>query len=161
MDSIAIISFLQESLFVIAVFGTVFIYTLVRGKQAIINLILGLYFALLITLKFPYFDFILAPVEGANAESIIRITIFGVFTLISTILFSRLMPRRFDEKTFQGLGKKILFSLGAGVLIMAFSYHTLPVLEFVNPGTPMQSLFGPEQSFFIWLIIPIAILFLL
>jgi hypothetical protein len=86
--------------------------------------------------------------------------VFGIFTIGATILFARLMPREYSEKKFEGFWKKILLALGASVLVMAFSYHALPVTDLITPGTPVQYLFGSEGSFFYWLLLPIIILFI-
>lgn len=161
MDTNTVFSILHESLFVILIFGVALVYALARGRQAIINVILGLYFALLITREFPYFDVLLAQTDSVRNESLLMIGVFAVVTVLATILFTRLMPRDYDESTFQGFGRKFLFAIGATALVMTFSYHTLPVTEFVDPGSPIQSLFAPEQSFFVWLIIPLVMLFVL
>lgn len=161
MDTSAIISILQESLFVIIVFVGFLVYSIVKGRQALINLIMGFYFALLLSLKFPYYEAILGTSRGAKSEALLTIFVFLVFTTLSTILFTRLMPREYAETAFETFGKKFLLALAGTVLVMAFSYHALPVTEFVDPGSPMQHLFAPEQWFFWWLIAPIALLFLL
>lgn len=161
MDTSALISMLHESLFVIVVFVVFLVYAFVRGRQSITNLILGLYLALLITLEFPYFDTILAQVHSPRNESFVMIGVFALFAIFATILFERLMPREYSEGTFEASGKKVVFALAATMLIMAYSYHVLPVTEFVDPGSPIQTLFAPENRFFIWLVIPLVVLFLL
>lgn len=161
MDTSAIISLLQESLFVIVVFVGFLLYALARGRQALINVIMGLYLALLISLKFPYYDLLLGRTGGAKSESILMLVVFGLFALFSTILFSRMMPSEFDEGTFESFGKKIVFALSGTILVMAFSYHALPITDFVDPGSPIQHLFSPSEWFFWWLMLPLVILFFL
>lgn len=161
MDTSALVSTLHESLFVIVVFGVFLFYGIVRGRQAITNVILGLYFALLITLEFPYFDAILGNVADARTQSMVMIGIFAVFTILATLLFSRLLPREYEEGKFEAFGKKFVFAIAATILVMAYSYHALPVTEFIDPGSPIQSLFAPEQGFFLWLMVPLVLLFLL
>lgn len=161
MDTAALISTLQESLFVIVVFFAFLAYAIIRGRQSIINLILGLYLALLIALTFPYFDAVLESVESARSQSMVMIAIFAIFTTLATILFTRLTGREYDEAAFDGFGKKFIYALAATVLVMAYSYHALPVTEFVDPGSPIQSLFAAEEWFFAWLIVPLIVLFIL
>ena len=161
MDTDAAISLLKESAFVLGVFGFLLVYAFLRGRQAITNLILGLYLALLITLKFPYFDAILKNVADARSKSMVMIGIFAVFTILATLLFSRLMPREYAEGKFEATGKKLAFALAGTILVMAYSYHALPVTEFIDPGSPIQSIFAPEKGFFLWLLVPLAILFIL
>lgn len=161
MDTSAIISLVQESLFVIVVFVGFLLYALARGRQALINVIMGLYLALLISLKFPYYDLVLGRVGGPKGESITMLAVFAAFALFSTLLFGRLMPSEFDEGTFESFGKKLLFALAGTVLIMAFSYHALPITDFIDPGSPIQHLFAPSEWFFWWLILPLVVLFFL
>lgn len=161
MDTAVVLTFLQESLYLILVFSAFLLYAIVKGKQSLINVIMGLYLGLLLSIEFPYYSHVMGGVSDAKMQSIIMIGIFITFTIISTILFQRLMPREFDERPFEGFGKKTLFALGATALVMAFSFHVLPVTEFLTPGTPIQYLFAPEQAFFWWLIAPLAVLFLL
>ena len=87
------------------------------------------------------------------------LVVFGLFTLTATILFARLMPREYGEGKFEGFWKKILLACGATVLVMAFSYHALPVTEIITPGSPIQYLFSSQSSFFWWLIAPLLLLF--
>ena len=129
-----------------------------RGRQAIINLIFGLYLALLISLQFPYYGVILGTVEGTTL-AIGKLAIFGVFTVLSTWLCARIMPDEFQENKFETMGKKIILALMATVIVMIFSFNVLPVTEFLTPGTPIQSIFAPEQYFFGWLMLPLVALF--
>ena len=161
MDTDAAISLLKESAFVLSVFGVFLVYAFVRGRQAITNLILGLYLALLITLKFPYFDAILGNVADARTKSMVMIGVFGVFTILATLLFSKLLPREYAEGKFEGAGKKLAFAVAGTILVMAYSYHALPVTEFIDPGSPIQSVFAPEKGFLRWLLVPLAVLFIL
>jgi len=160
MDTAAIISVLQESIFMIVVFVIFLIYTLKHGRQSITNLILGLYFALLISIQFPYYESLLGATSSPKAEAILLIVVFSAFTIISAMLFGRLMPREYDEGSFEGFWRKMLLAAAATAMVMSFSYHVLPVTELITPGSPIQYLFGSAQSFFWWLFAPILILFL-
>ena len=159
MDVATLLSFLQESIFMLLVFVCFLVYSITTGRQSITNIILGLYFALLISLEFPFYDFILGTSSNAKTQAILTLLVFAAFTTGATVLFARLMPREYSEKKFEGIGKKLLLAGGATVLVMAFSYHALPVTDFITPGSPIQYLFGSENSFFWWLLAPIIILF--
>jgi hypothetical protein len=161
MDTSALLSVAQESIFAIIVFVLFLVLALAKGRQALINVIMGLYFALLITLKFPYFDTFTSGVESAKGKSIVMIVVFSIFAILATILFGRLMPREWQEKVFESFGKKIAFALAGTVLVMAYSYHALPITEIIDPGSPMQYLFGSEHYFFWWLLLPLVVLFFL
>lgn len=162
MDTATFFSFLQESLFFILVFGAFLGFAMVRGTQALVNVILGLYLALLISIEFPYYSIILGGAEGdPQTQSVLMIVVFAIFTLLSTLLFSRLMITDSAEPAFENFSNKLLFAIGATILIMVYSYHVLPVTELIHPGTPIQYLFEPTQNFFWWLLIPLVLLFLL
>lgn len=160
MEVADLITILKESLFMILVFGGFLVYSIARGRQSITNVILGLYFALLISIEFPYYELLLGGTSNEKTESIIMLIVFALFTLGATFLFARLMPREYSEGKFEGFGKKLLLSLGATVLVMTFSYHALPLTDIITPGSPIQFLFASAQSFFWWLLAPIVILYI-
>src|SRR6056297_7687 len=159
MDSATILGVLQESIFVIAVFGDFLFYAIIRGRHSLINLIVGLYFALLISLEFPYYDAILGG-ASAESEAVLRILVFGVFTVISTVILGRLLHQGDYDRGFAGFHRKFIYALAATVLVLTYSFHALPVTELIDPG-PIQALFASESSFFFWLFVPIIILFFL
>ena len=162
MNADSVISVIQESLYLILVFGAFITYAVIRGKQSLINLILGLYFALLISLKFPSYDIVLKGASGDRfSDSVVMIVIFLIFTIAATFFFSRLMPRDYEDSAFSEFPKKFLFALLATILVMAYSYHVLPITEIITPGSPIQTLFGGESYFFWWLLVPMVGLFFL
>ena len=161
MDYGIIIDYLQSALLPILIFLALLFYTMIRGRRSITSLILGLYFALLITLKFPYHeqvDLWFGRFISANTTAMI---IFALFTAIASVLMDRLLFYRIDESAFQAFPKKIILALLGTILIMAFSFHVLPVTDFINPGAPASKLFGPQEFFFWWLIVPLVGLFFL
>ncbi len=156
MDTAVLIAFLQESLFLIIVFTGFLALTVSFGRQTITNVILGLYFAFLISLQFPYYDSI--ATESARGQALILISSFVLFLVVATVMFIRIMPREYDERSFEGFPRKLLLAGAATALVAAFSYHALPITDFIEPGSPVQYLFGSEKSFFWWLLAPIVIL---
>lgn len=159
MDLTSVVALLQESLFMLVVFGLMLAYTIARGRQSITNLILGLYLALLISVEFPYYDQLLGSAGDTQARSIMLLVVFVAFAFFSTYLFTRVLPREYDEGKFEGFGKKLLLALGGTILVMIFSYHVLPVTDFVTPGPILNTLFASEQHFFWWLLAPLVVLF--
>lgn len=153
MDTAALLTMLRESLFLVIVFSTLLIYGMVKGRYALINIIFALYLALLISLEFPYYQ----NLGGASA----KIAVFLAFVVGGTILFRRHIPGDDFEGAFKGLGKKLILAALASILIMTFSYHAFPATEIIHPGTPIQSLFAPQEHFFWWLILPLVALFFL
>lgn len=157
MDTTDIVTFLKESIFTISVFGVFLVYAMARGRYALINVIFGLYLALLISIKFPYFDAITGGSSQSNA--ITKILIFIGFIVVGTVLFRRHIPGDDYEPAFKHLRVKVTIALMATILVMAFSFHALPVTEILTPSTPIQHLFAPEQNFFWWLVLPLVTLF--
>jgi len=126
-----------------------------------INVIFGLYFALLISTHFPYTDYLTDNLGSSLAQSVGKLTIFAIFTILLTWLAARIMPDEFREKKFESFHKKFLLAGAASVLVMAFSFHVLPVTDFLTPGTPLQTMFAPEGYFFWWLLLPLVMMFIL
>jgi hypothetical protein len=157
METSDIVTLLKESAFMLSTFGVLLFYGMAKGRYALVNVIFSLYLALLISIKFPYYQGIGEgdPEGGAVA----KIAIFLAIVIAGVLLLRRHIPGDDYEPAFQGLFKKILLASMATILVMIFSFHALPVTEIITPGTPIQSLFAPEQNFFWWLILPFAVLF--
>ena len=157
MDYPYLIALVQESIYLIIVFGVFLTIAFWFGRYALVNVVFALYLALLLTLKFPYFNTFLN--EVAMHDALVKIITFVLFTISGVVLFRRHIPGDDHEKTFEFLGKKFLLAGAATILVMAFSYQALPVTEFIHPGTPIQTLFEPESYFFWWLLLPLILLF--
>ena len=161
MDTGVLVSTLQESLFAISVFVVLLLYAMAKGRQGLVNVIMGLYFALLISLNFPYYDVIISQAASAKTEAILKIAVFVGFALLSTYLFAKLIENEYTERVFESFINKLAFTFAATALVMAFSYQVLPITELIDPGSPMQQLFAPEEWFFWWLILPLVVMFFL
>jgi len=157
METTTIIAFFQESIFTVIVFSAFLVYAMIKGRYAIINAIFALYLALLISVKFPYYQNLTRGEDGSG--TMIKILIFISLVIAGIVLFRRHIPGDDYEAAFQGLPKKILLASMATILVMAFSFHALPVTDVLTPSSPIQSLFAPETNFFWWLIIPLIVLF--
>lgn len=160
MDTATILVFLSESAYLLIVFFVFMFIALLKGRQTLINIICGLYLALLITLQFPYYDVLLKSISQTSVVAAIKLIFFGIATFLSTLLFRRVMPDEYREGKFESFGKKIMLASGATILVMIFSFNVLPVTEFLTPGTPIQSLFAAEQFYFWWLMLPLVFLYI-
>lgn len=160
MEWSPILEILRESIAFILLVLALLAYTMTRGLHSLVALILGLYIALLISLKFPYYDALYGLTDGEKSNAILAILFFALITVLATILFGRLLSGGYDESALDAFWKKFLFALFGAALIMTYSYHVLPITTFVEPG-PVGLLFAPEANFFWWLIIPLMLLFLL
>ena len=161
MDTSFIINFLSEIAYLLIVFGILFTFAIVKGRQGVINIIIGLYLALLFSLQFPFYDALLGSLETSQSIAGAKLAIFAIFTAIATFLCFRIMPDEFKEKKFESFWKKFLLAAMATVLVMIYSFQVLPVTEFLTPGTPLQTLFASPDYFFWWLFAPLVILFIL
>jgi hypothetical protein len=160
MDWSYLLNFLAEAAYFLVTFSFFFFFSILKGRQSLINLTMGLYLALLISIQFPNYDFIFGGLEGSVSLALAKLGFFLIISLLTTLLCYRIMPDEFREEKFESLGKKALLAIGATILIMIFSFHVLPVTEFLTPGTPIQSLFSPEIYFFWWLLVPLVILYI-
>ncbi len=158
MDTTTILHFLSESAYMLTVFSVFLTLAIFSGRQMLINIICGLYLALLINIQFPYFDVILGDLKQPAVVAVAKLIIFIITFVLTTLLFKRIMPSEFLENKLESFHKKIALSVGATILIMIFSFNVLPVTEFLTPGTPIQSLFAPQEYFFWWLLVPLVIL---
>ena len=159
MDWGSILNLIYEFAYFLGVFVLFAVFATFKGRQAIMNVIFGLYLALLISIEFPNYEFIFRGTEGASA-ALAHLVFFAFISLLTTTLCWRVMPDEFREERFESMGKKLLLALSATILVMIFSFHVLPVTEFLTPGTPLQSLFGPEVYFFWWLLVPLVVLYI-
>jgi hypothetical protein len=161
MDWGFLLDFLFEISYLLAVFMLFMLWTTFKGRQAMINVIFGLYFALLILNYFPYTSYLTENLGSSLAQSIGTLTIFAIFTILTTWMVARVMPSEFKEKKFESFPKKLLLAASASILVMAFSFNVLPITDLLTPGTPVQTLFAPEGFFFWWLMLPLVVLFLI
>lgn len=159
MDWNYVLNILSELAYLLIVFGVFLTFSIFKGRQAIMNIIVGLYLALLISLEFPFYDQMLAGIESNQSIASAKLIFFAVISTLATMLFFRIMPDEFRENKFESVGRKALLAACATILVMIFSFHVLPVTEFLTPGTPIQSLFAPADYFFWWLLLPLVVLF--
>jgi hypothetical protein len=161
MDWVYLLNFLSEIAYLLVVFGVLLTFAIVKGRQATINSIVGLYLALLIALHFPWYDSWFAGLDSGHTRAGGKLGLFLFFSLLTTLLCYRIMPDEFKEQRFESLGKKALLAAAGTILVMIFRFHVLPVTAFMTPGTPLQTLFAPEEYFFWWLVAPLIILYLM
>lgn len=161
MDTTYLINLLSELSYFLIVFGSLLAFSIFKGRQAVINIIIGLYLALLISLEFPYYEALTDSFTTSQGVAMAKLALFILFTAITTVLCFRIMPDEFRENKFESFGKKFILALAATSLIMIFSFQVLPITEFMSTGTPLQTAFAPTEYFFFWLLLPLAILFVL
>lgn len=160
MDFGTIVGYIQSALVPLLTFVALLLFSIIRGRRAITSLILGLYLALLISIKFPYYTQI-SDAVGFLSDTTLAILIFAVFTAFCSMLMDRLLFYRIDETAFEGFGKKAVLAILGTMLVLAYSYHVLPIASLIDPGIPANILFAPSEYFFWWLLGPLVVLFLM
>lgn len=155
MDLGVIVGFVKDVTVLLLVFGALFAYSLVRGQRALLSLILGLYIALLISLEFPYYDAV-GKALSFLAPHTMQMLLFGFFTAAASFVFERLLSRLFDFNAVESFWRRIVLSVLATALIMAYSYHVLPITDLIDPGAKVGAIFSSDKSFFWWLIAPLV-----
>jgi hypothetical protein len=160
MDFGHVLTFMYEFAYLLGIFGLFLVFAIFKGRQATMNVIVGLYLALLISIEFPNYELLFSSIHSEKALAFAKLGFFAFITIFTTALCYRIMPSEFRENRFESFGKKLLLAFGATILIMAFSFQVLPVTELLAPGTPLQTLFGPEPYFFWWLLVPMVILYI-
>ncbi len=160
MDLDAVLSFLHGWAFLLGTFAIALGYAMFKGRQALMNVITGAYIALLLYHLFPAQDKIAEMTGSDQSEAIAFLVLFLVFTFLGAWLFARMMPSEFLEGAFETIGKKILLALAAMILIMTLSIHYLPVNEIISTGTPLPEMLLTEKLAYVWLLVPLVILFI-
>lgn len=159
MEFSDVLSFIQGWILLFASFSLALGYAMFKGRQNLINLMMGMYFGLFLHTIFPFTDTLIEKGGSDKTEAIVSVAIFVGFSILGTILFSRLMPREFLEGAFESLAKKILLAVGAMVLVMTLSLHYLPVGEIINIGTPIPEFLLTDNLAFLWFVLPFVLMF--
>lgn len=155
-DVASVVALIRELAVILALFGALLMYAFMRGRRAVMCLILGLYIALLISLTFPYNDALVAFVAQVGAgANIAAIIVFAFFALLGSMLFNRLLEDEYDMSAFEDIAKKVLLAALGTILLIAFSYHVLPISGMIDPDGVLSAFFAPESHFFWLLIIPL------
>jgi hypothetical protein len=145
---------IKELSVLLAAFGALFAYAVVRGQRALLSLVFGLYIALLISLEFPYYEAVTRSMTFVSPSGVKSI-FFALFTAFGSILFERLLSRLLDETAIEGVWRKVILSFLATALVLSYSYHVLPLSSLLDPGAKIGALFAPQEYFFWWLLAPL------
>lgn len=160
MDFDPILSFVQGWVLLLASFTLALTYSIVRGRQSLINLMMGLYFGLFLHRIFLFTDTLIEQAGSDKSKAMMSVGVFLALSVLSTIFFTRLMPSEYLEGKFESMGKKIMLALAAMILVMTLMIHYLPVGEIFNTGTPLPESLQTEKLAFLWLVLPLVAMFL-
>lgn len=154
-------SFTLDGIAIVALVAVLFFYTVRYGKEQAISLVLALYIALLAFIYFPYKERFLFFTENETQLLLSSALLFGVFTILGYLAVAPLLRNRYAA---YGNGKwveALLLSVATVALLVAFSYHVLPITSLYTFGEPITNLFAPSQFFFWWLTAPAVVLMLI
>lgn len=161
MDWSLIISYINGGTYFLVFFGIFFLLSILKGRQAVINITIGIYLALLLSLKFPNKDVLFADFNSDLTLFVAKITSFAFVCLFTIFLCHRIMPDEFKEEKFESIFKKMFLSFGATILVVSTSFQLLPTSEIFNLGASLTPLFSPENFYFWWLLLPLVILYVM
>ncbi len=161
MEIDAVLLLLRGWAFILITFGVALGFAMFKGRQNLINVMMGAYVGLLLYQLFPFKDRLTESLGNTEAEAGALIAVYVIFAGLGTWLFARLMPREYFESTFETMGKKLLLAFGATVLVMTLCQHYLPVSEILNTGTPLPAFLQNTDLAYLWLLLPLIGLFIL
>ncbi|MEK7613905.1 MAG: hypothetical protein AAB439_03485 [Patescibacteria group bacterium] len=121
------------------------------GRDRIVPLIASLYASIPLFVFFPYDT-------SAFGGVIVTLALWVIFVLLGLVAFSGLGA--FIASGSVGLIKMIALSAVTAGLIIAISIHILPVQDVYTFSAPTLALFNSAETFFFWLVAPLAGIFL-
>lgn len=153
-------TFSLDFIIIVVTLAALFTLSMHLGKGAIITLIFSFYVGLLTYLHFPYIERFLFFTENETQLFLSNAAIFLAFVIISYVTLSRVVYADFSEGAPERIFEAGLLSAAATLLLLSFSYQILPVTTLYNFSESVDLLFEPSNLFFLWLVIPLAIVIL-
>lgn len=147
-----------DLLIVFILFGFLLGFSFQYGKRQIITLIFSLYFASFILLQFPYTEQLLGSKVGNIELAALIVGAVFLFFIGLYIVFNRVTRTLFAENSSRRWFEAGILSAVATTLILALSYHVLPVASIYDFSAPIDRFFEPQEYFFWWLIVPLVVL---
>ena len=128
------------------------------GKNRIFTLVFSLYFAAFISLQFPYTDILLGSRVGDIELTAIIVGLVFVFFIVIYVVFNRITTVIFPTNSARRWLEAAILATVTTALILALSYHVLPIQTIHDFSDPIDRLFASDESFFWWLIAPLVAL---
>lgn len=160
MELDTVVEFLRAWGLLLGSFGVALAFSMFKGRQNLINVMMGLYLALLLHQLFPFTNTAIEQVNGERGQAMVSVGVFLALAFLGTWLFIRLMPREFLEGPFETMGKKLLLSIAFMILFLTLSWNYLPVGDIINTGTPLPTALQTEKLAFLWLVLPLVAMFI-
>lgn len=147
-----------DTVILITIFVVLLVYGLRYGKYRMISLVLSFYIVIPIISFFPYLQNLSILGESANATLYSQIGVFLLIVIFLNIILSRFICEEFPSRGMRRFFEAGLLSISSGGLLLAISYHIIPITALYDFAAPVDSLFASAAMFFWWLIIPLAVL---
>jgi hypothetical protein len=128
------------------------------GKGGIISLLVAFYSGYGIYEAFPYTTSIIDAGGAAIFKAILSLILFILSIILPYLFINRLIKGGFGVLSFL---PRFVLSFLAACFLMALAYHVFDVTHIYTFPEPMNSLFAPNQYFFLWFIAPLVGLFFL
>ena len=128
------------------------------GKNRIYTLIFSFYFAAFISRQFPYTDYLLGSNVGDAGLAAIIVGLIFIFFIIIYVVFNRITSAAYPPTSARRWVEIALLSAVTTTLILALSYHVLPVQTIHDFSDPIDFLFASKESFFWWLVAPLIVI---
>ena len=152
-------SYAVASNFLILVVLTVmFILLSYRSRAGIISLLIAFYVGYALYMVFPYTKTVIdagsTPITKAGLS-------------IALYLLMCIFPYRFVNRLVSGgigvlsVVPRFALSFLSAAFLLALAYHVFPVSHIYTFPEPMNSLFAPDQYFFLWFVAPLIGLLIL
>lgn len=147
-----------DTIILAIIFAVFFTYGLKYGKQRIIFLILSFYISIPIISVFPYTEKLSFFGETDKAIVYAQIAVFLVAIVILNIIIGRVISWELRSRGLRKLIETGALAFASSGLLMAISYHIIPITALHDFAAPIDSLFASPSLFFWWLVIPFVIL---
>lgn len=148
-----------DTIILATVFLVFFIYSLKFGKRGIVSLIFSLYISIPIISFFPYLQKITFLGDNVKADIYSQIGLFILLVVLINSIVGRIIDWDIDNGGFKKLIENGALSIAAGGLLIAISYHIVPITALHDFGNLIDSIFASGTLFFWWLAAPLIIIF--
>ncbi|XKT74270.1 MAG: hypothetical protein ACJKTH_02865 [Patescibacteria group bacterium UBA2163] len=146
-----IVDFSSDFFAFIVVAAAIAAFAFYFGRNRIVPLTAALYAAIPLYMQFPYMEYITTP--------LLHIALYLGITALALVAFSNLAS--FVAEGSIGFIKLVTLSASVAGLLLAVSIHVLPVEDIYTFSAATRALFAPGEAFFLWLVLPLAGIFVL
>lgn len=144
-----IIDFSSDFFAFIVVTAAVAAFAFYFGRNRIVPLTAALYAAIPLYSAFPYMEYVTTP--------LLHVALYLGITALALIAFSNLAS--FVAEGNIGFVKLLALSAAVAGLLLAVAIHILPFEDIYTFSAATRALFASGEAFFLWLVLPLAGIF--